>query len=115
MKEFPGAVSPFGCWGTSLCRPGKRGLAQLVLHWSCGRGLHPTCAETTFPCLARGSSQPRKGGCTSPLGGGQRGGEARLPGHSSLLQTHWLFRQMLLGREARVMGGSANAGLPEWI
>ena len=38
-----------------------------------------------------------------------------LPGQSSLLQTHWLFRQMLVEREAQVMGGSAEAGIHEWI
>lgn len=32
-------------------------------------------------------------------------GGSSLPGQSSLLQTHWLFRQMLVEREARVMGG----------
>ena len=38
-----------------------------------------------------------------------------LPGQSSLLQTHWLFRQMLVEREAQVMGGSAEAGIHERI
>lgn len=56
-----------------------------------------------------------KGGCTSPLGAGPGEGKLRLPGQSSLLQTHRLFRQMLLGREARVTGGSANTGICEPI
>ena len=42
-------------------------------------------------------------------------GGSSLPGQSSLLQTHWLFRQMLVEREAQVMGGSAEAGIHERI